>query len=427
MTTTMLLKFCLTVLLVFATHAVLAQAPQQSVAAVKAWAALLQGIAQIEKYVKTGELSGVHSEVMPMAMATSVLLREVEPSQTSAHDKSPVSFSLLARKVSDLHAAADAFDQRQTQDLLVQLLADFQSLKVRSGKETFAAAESLAARHTCPMHPEVTGRSTDRCPKCGMDLDQPVRVQLNEISGGMPVRRTISARIRALTPLQPGQPLDAVLQLDSLGRPVEITDLRLVHTEMIHLLIIDPSLTDYHHVHPQSTETPGEYRFSFTPLRSGPYRAWADVRPTLTGFQEYAMADIGPGAPVGASVKRVVNVRAETEGLRFELQLDAPAIKVAQPTRAKVRIFDALGQPFTALEPIMGAFAHVVGFADDYKSIIHTHPIARGPLTSSDRGGPELEFQLYATRAGFYRLFVQIQTGGKSVFAPFGLEVSAAN
>ena len=139
------------------------------------------------------------------------------------------------------------------------------------------------------------------------------------------------------------------------------------------------------------------------------------------------MADIGPNATGAATVNRVVNVRADMEGLRFELQLDAPAIRVAQPTRAKVRIFDALGHPFTALEPTMGAFGHIVGFADDYKSVIHTHPIARGPLTSSDRGGPELEFQLYATRAGFYRLFVQIQTGGKSVFAPFGLDVLAAN
>ena len=394
--------------------------------AVKAWAALLQGIAQIEKYVKTGELSGVHSEVMPMAMATSVLLREVESIQPSARDQSPVSFSVFARKVSDLHAAADAFDQRQAQDLLVQLLADYQSLKVRSGKETFAAAESLAARHTCPMHPEIIGRSADRCSKCGMELDQPVRVQLHVI-GGTPVRRTIGARIRTVAPLLRGQPVDAVLELDSLGRPAEITDLRIVHTEMIHLLIIDPSLTDYHHVHPQPSERPGDYRFRFTPLRSGPYRAWADVRPTLTGFQEYAMADIGPNATGAATVNRVVNVRADMEGLRFELQLDAPAIRVAQPTRAKVRIFDALGHPFTALEPTMGAFGHIVGFADDYKSVIHTHPIARGPLTSSDRGGPELEFQLYATRAGFYRLFVQIQTGGKSVFAPFGLDVLAAN
>jgi Heavy metal binding domain len=422
----MIPRCSLFVLLTFATYSLSAQAPEEISVTVKAWAALLQGMAQIEKYVTTGELGSVHSEVMPLAMATSVLLRETQPIQASARDQSPVSFPVLTRKVNDLHAAADAFDQRQAEELLAQVLLDCQSLKEQSGREMVAAAERLAARHMCPMHPEVTGRSADRCPKCGMDLDQPVRVPLNEMSG-TPVRQTVRARIRTVAPIQRGQPVDAVLELDSFGRPVETTDLRVVHTERIHLLIIDPSLTDYHHVHPEPTEKPGEYRFRFTPMRAAPYRAWADVRSTITGLQEYALADIGSNVTGDANVSRSVTVRADVEGLRFELELDAPSIRVAQATRAKIRIFDAVGRPFTALEPVMGAFAHVVGFADDYKSVIHTHPIARRLLTSSDRGGPELEFQLYATRAGFYRLFVQIQTGGKSLFAPFGLEVFPAN
>jgi len=91
--------------------------------------------------------------------------------------------------------------------------------------------------------------------------------------------------------------------------------------------------------------------------------------------------------------------------------------------RAKVRITDPHGRPFTALEPVMGAYAHVVGFADDYRTVLHTHPISDRALTSSDRGGPELLFQLYATQAGFYRLFVQVQVAGATVFAPFDIQV----
>lgn len=33
-----------------------------------------------------------------------------------------------------------------------------------------AAANSMAAIYTCPMHPEVTSGKPGQCPKCGMDL-----------------------------------------------------------------------------------------------------------------------------------------------------------------------------------------------------------------------------------------------------------------
>ena len=57
-------------------------------------------------------------------------------------------------------------------------------------------------------------------------------------------------------------------------------------------LINDRSLSDYHHEHPEPTNTPGEYVFRFTPAKPGPYRMWADVVPTDTGVQEYVTTDV---------------------------------------------------------------------------------------------------------------------------------------
>lgn len=39
-------------------------------------------------------------------------------------------------------------------------------------QETYAArgAEEVATIYACPMHPEVTGTSPGKCPKCGMTL-----------------------------------------------------------------------------------------------------------------------------------------------------------------------------------------------------------------------------------------------------------------
>jgi hypothetical protein len=45
-------------------------------------------------------------------------------------------------------------------------------------------------------------------------------------------------------------------------------------------------------------------------------------------------------------------------------------------------------------------------------------------LDQAARGGPELEFQIYALQPGFVRLFAQVQIEGRSRFALFGLEIA---
>jgi hypothetical protein len=75
------------------------------------------------------------------------------------------------------------------------------------------------------------------------------------------------------------------------------------------------------------------------------------------------------------------------------------------------------------LQPIMGAFAHLVAFHADGKTVLHIHPKGTRQLTPNDRGGPGLEFQFYSPKAGFFRLFSQTQVAGEQKFARFGLMV----
>ena len=71
----------------------------------------------------------------------------------------------------------------------------------------------------------------------------------------------------------------------------------------------------------------------------------------------------------------------------------------------------------------MAAFAHIVGFNEDYKTILHMHPKGAPIFNEGARGGPELEFQIYTLRPGFIRLFTQVQIGGQQEFIPFGITV----
>ena len=88
-----------------------------------------------------------------------------------------------------------------------------------------------------------------------------------------------------------------------------------------------------------------------------------------------------------------------------------------------MRVTHADGRPFTGLEPVMGAFGHLVGFKDDRKTVLHSHPLGLEPSSAEARGGPDLDFYIYSAEPGFVRLFAQVQIGGVARFADFGLLV----
>jgi hypothetical protein len=205
---------------------------------------------------------------------------------------------------------------------------------------------------------------------------------------------------------------------------VSASDLIETHTQKVHLLIVDSSLTDYHHEHPIVGRNPGEYSFIFTPNKPGSYRVWADIRPYPLGLQEYAMTDI-PAATTGEPLtNRAVNFKATVDGLNYELILPQKTIQVGRPALARLRITTPEGKGFTQLEPNMNAFAHIVGFNEDYKTVMHMHPKGPPVFDLAARGGPELQFQIYALRPGFVRLFAQVQIEERSRFVPFDVQIA---
>lgn len=390
---------------------------------VKAWGILFQVMECFEEYVAKKALSSIHNDDIVSGSAISILRSE---NQKDLPARSEADSALLAftREVAALHAAGDAFDQSASEAELEKVRTAFANMQKFYGRETLEAARDLAHRFRCPMHPEVAGKKNDLCPKCGMPLDTLARLSPFQLPEGATPAKIIKASVATDEPLQVGVKAQAHLYLRTLlGEPVLPTDLREVHTEKIHLLIIDDSLTDYHHEHPEAGKTSGEYNFSFTPQKPGPYQVWADVQPYLTGIQEYAPAKISAPTNGEALSGQAESLTASVGGLRYKLSFEALPIKAGEAVSGKVRILREDGTPVTELEPVMEAFAHLVAFHADGKTVLHMHPKSTRRLTSSDRGGPELEFQFYSPKPGFYKLFVQTQIKGQQKFAPFAIVV----
>ena len=236
-------------------------------------------------------------------------------------------------------------------------------------------------------------------------------------------QNTVKLALEPAAALEAGKTTQVTVKLNAVvdGRPLTFDDLKEAHTKKLHLLVIDPSLSDYHHIHPVAGKNPGEYVFDFTPLKNDSYRVWADVIPVATDKQEYVQTDMGTPAKEKASIDKATSMTATVEGYTFPLALDGEP-KAGAPVMGSVTVTKD-GQPFTGLEPVMGAFAHVVAFTEDYNSVLHVHPMGKEPGSDTDRGGSKLEFHIEPEKSGFVKLFAQVRIDGKDIFAPFGITV----
>lgn len=209
------------------------------------------------------------------------------------------------------------------------------------------------------------------------------------------------------------------------GKPIAPVDLVVSHTRLLHLLITDPSLTDYQHVHPEPAGRPGDWTFTFTPKQAGAYRIFADFTPAATARGLYASAELavlGRGEE-GPSVSFLTKLWAvEQGGYHFEIRPARLPVKAGQPTDLKFLIEDNHRGP-VPLQPVMGAYAHLVAFDAARSGFAHLHPMEADLTKAPDAVHPELNFKITIPRAGTYVIWAQVNLGGREVFVPFWFDV----
>jgi hypothetical protein len=236
-----------------------------------------------------------------------------------------------------------------------------------------------------------------------------------------PVSLTIAS-----SPARAGDSIDAKVTLKtSSGKPIATNDLLVVHTKRLHLLIADPSLTDYQHVHPEPTEAPGEWSFQFTPRNSGEYRVFADFTPAATGRGLYATTDLKVQPALSGKMDTVPPPAAPRSAIRDYLFTLTPAsqpLRAQQPADLKFTVTRVDGG-MVPLEPVMDAYAHLVAFDQVRSGFAHLHPMLADPSHVPDRIHPALDFKITIPSAGRYVIWAQVNLAGEETFVPFWFDV----
>jgi len=241
------------------------------------------------------------------------------------------------------------------------------------------------------------------------------------------VRSPVSLRLQTKVATVAGREVEVLLTLaTSGGKPITTADLLTVHTRLLHLMIIDPQLMDYHHVHPIPTTEPGQWSFRFTPQYGGEYRFFADFTPAATGLGLYANAKIDvTGAP--PSPEAIVSAHQpswmqERGDFRFTITPSDGKVNADEEARLQLAITHRTAGE-VPLRLVMDSYAHVVAFDENRMGFAHLHPEENDLQHAPDPISPELSFRVTIPQRGRYVLWAQVNMDETEMFIPFWFEV----
>jgi len=240
------------------------------------------------------------------------------------------------------------------------------------------------------------------------------------------VRSPVTLLVEPMAPARAGGDVEARLVLTTFsGKPIAPEDLQVVQTKRIHLLIADPSLDDYQHVHPEPGRKPGEWTFRFHPRFGGIYRIFADFTPVATNrglYSEAEMAVAGAPSPVAAGTQ-APSWTAMVPGYDLSLTPASLPIRAGVPASLTLSI-RRQGGGTVPLQPVMGAFAHLVAFDTQRSGFAHIHPNETDITHLPDASNPSFTFKVSIPAPGRYVIWSQVNLGGTESFAPFWFDVA---
>jgi hypothetical protein len=157
----------------------------------------------------------------------------------------------------------------------------------------------------------------------------------------------------------------------------------------------------------------------------GAYRIFADFTPVATNrglYSEAEMAVSGAPNPVAAGTQ-APSWTAHVGGYALRLAPASLPIRAGVASKLTLSILKD-GGGAVPLQPVMGAFAHLVAFDTQRSGFAHIHPDQADVTQLPDATHPAFTFRVTIPSAGRYVIWSQVNLGGTETFAPFWFDVA---
>lgn len=286
-----------------------------------------------------------------------------------------------------------------------------------SGEKTTTTTDSTKTEMTheggdhiyaCPMHPEVTGKEGDDCPKCGMKLEH------NDNAGAV---SNVSMQFSTNpATVNPNQGVTLSMTPKKKDNANEQVALDVEHTKKIHLIIVNDDLSWFDHIHPEYN-TDGSYSVKEKFPASGKYTLFADYKPS-GGNHVVDNLNVTVTGTVPAAKKYGADKLIGAAGDGFSVSLTPTGGKFLTNMAMHINgvvMLNGKEVDVTTLEDYLGAKAHMVVVSLADKKYLHVHPGVEGG-----------KFDLHTTfdKPGVYRGWIQFQSKGKIYTSDFTMNVA---
>ncbi len=264
-------------------------------------------------------------------------------------------------------------------------------------------AQEVPVDFLCPMDPDVRSKTPGKCPRCGMKLE----AGLPEPSE-YPMSLTIHPN-----PPRPGLPATLELQVFDPVKRQPVPRFLEIHEKLFHLFLISADLELFAHEHPEMTlGSEGLFRLKYTFRKAGEYRLLADFfprggTPQLISRSFYVAGECKPAKSLRADLEA-----KQGANMRVELVAEPPLPLAGKKTLLFFRI-----TPHEGLEPLLGAWGHLLAASTDLIDLIHGHP-------EFADAGPQIQFNVIFPRPGIHRVWVQFQNKGVINTVAFNVPVA---
>lgn len=255
------------------------------------------------------------------------------------------------------------------------------------------------------MHPEVTGKEGDECPKCGMDL-------VHNDNAGNTNEYTMKFSSSVPAP-NAGQEVTLSFTPQIKGRETEQVALDVVHDKKIHLIIVSKDLSWFDHIHPEYNAD-GSYTVPEKFPAPGEYTLFADYTPSGGVHQVEKINLTVAGTPASQVALTAERLTGKADGYEVTVSSEGGFVTNNMLHMGAAVRKDGKDVPGSDLENYLGAKAHVVIIGLNTMEYMHVHP-------EFENG----KFDLHTTftQPGIYKGWFQFQTNGVVHTTDFVLDV----